>query len=526
MSDTASIDNNNTNNNSETSPSKNGKLLNKLLHPRGQSHSEHSPSHSQSQSQQQRPPNDKELESSFAATNLEGNSASSDNNNNINDPAKQQRSDDPQGSNHNGNSQQQQQQQHRLRKSRNSGSEGKKSNNSEDHGDNNNNNNNNGSGNSGPISYKLSYDVGVAENKNSKYRSSMEDVHTYVANFVERLDWGYFAIFDGHAGKNCAKWCGQNLHLLLEKELLGNEQKKKKQSLQQQQQDTSGKKANFNEEELHQQNEDNEEDVRDCLDSCFQQADRLITQSSNNIGSSGCTAAVAIIRWELDEEYQSNVYQATTNNYKSKDFLPSENTPDNNNNNDKSSPNNRNTINGKSYVNENVEELQKKFDFVPSVHHKRMLYTANVGDSRLVLCRSGYAIRLSYDHKGSDVNESNRVMQAGGLIMKNRVNGVLAITRSLGDSYLKNLIIGRPYTTAIEVNENDEFLILACDGLWDIVSDQEAVDLIRDELDPNKQSKILVDHAMKNLSTDNITVMVIRFDQQIFGVSSSGKNDN
>lgn len=65
----------------------------------------------------------------------------------------------------------------------------------------------------------LSFKVGVAENKNSTYRSKMEDVHTYIANFAERVDWGYFAIFDGHAGKDSARWCGNNLHSLLEQEI-------------------------------------------------------------------------------------------------------------------------------------------------------------------------------------------------------------------------------------------------------------------------------------------------------------------
>lgn len=341
-----------------------------------------------------------------------------------------------------------------------------------------------------PVGYKLLYSVGVAENKNLKYRLTMEDVHTYVANFVERLDWGYFAIFDGHAGKLSAKWCGQNLHLLLEKDLLNSEQKHKPK--------LTAKIKTHN---------DNK-DVRDCLDSCFQQADELITQSPNNVGALGCTAAVAIMRWELDDEYQDSVHSATANNYKGNEYLPQKQ--------EKPQDEPKSTINRKLYINGNVQEMRSLFDFVPSKHHRRMLYTANVGDLRLVLCRSGYAIRLSYDHKGSDANESNRIIQAGGLIMKNRVNGVLAVTRSLGDLYLKNLIIGRPYTTAIEINEHDEFLILACDGLWDVISDQEAVDLIRDEPSPKKQAKILVDYAMKNLSTDNITVMVIRFDKRIF----------
>ena len=97
---------------------------------------------------------------------------------------------------------------------------------------------------------------------------------------------------------------------------------------------------------------------------------------------------------------------------------------------------------------------------------QRVLYTANVGDARIILCRNGKALRLSYDHKGMDENEGRRISKAGGLILNNRVNGVLAVTRALGDSYLKDLVTGHPYTTETVVQpEQDEFLILACDGV-------------------------------------------------------------
>jgi protein phosphatase PTC1 len=97
---------------------------------------------------------------------------------------------------------------------------------------------------------------------------------------------------------------------------------------------------------------------------------------------------------------------------------------------------------------------------------QRVLYTANVGDARIVLCRNGRALRLSYDHKGSDENEGRRVASAGGLILNNRVNGVLAVTRALGDAYMKDLVTGHPYTTETVIQaDQDEFMILACDGV-------------------------------------------------------------
>ena len=96
---------------------------------------------------------------------------------------------------------------------------------------------------------------------------------------------------------------------------------------------------------------------------------------------------------------------------------------------------------------------------------RRVLYCANAGDARGVLCRGGQAIRLTYDHKGSDKQEAKRITDAGGFVMSGRVNGVLAVTRSLGDSSMKEFVVGAPYTTETELCDDDEFVILACDGV-------------------------------------------------------------
>lgn len=118
---------------------------------------------------------------------------------------------------------------------------------------------------------------------------------------------------------------------------------------------------------------------------------------------------------------------------------------------------------------------------------RRVLYTANVGDARAVLARQGKGVRLTYDHKGSDKKEVRRIQEAGGFVLNNRVNGececigrstpqprlmtmsfgsgVLAVTRSLGDSAMKDYVVGSPYTSEMELTEKDEYLIIACDGV-------------------------------------------------------------
>jgi len=76
---------------------------------------------------------------------------------------------------------------------------------------------------------------------------------------------------------------------------------------------------------------------------------------------------------------------------------------------------------------------------------------------------------------------------------------------------MKEWVIGNPYTTRIVLDENDNFLILACDGIWDVCTDDEAVELIENVADPQEASEILLKHALDNFSTDNLSVLIVRF---------------
>eukprot|EP00899_Mesostigma_viride_P020482 jgi/Mesvir1/28435/Mv15858-RA.2 len=112
----------------------------------------------------------------------------------------------------------------------------------------------------------------------------------------------------------------------------------------------------------------------------------------------------------------------------------------------------------------------------------RQLIVANCGDSRAVLCRSGTAVPLSLDHKPDRADEAARIAAAGGHVLYfngYRVLGVLAMSRAIGDVSLKPYVIPEPEVTVVDREEGDEFLILATDGLWDVVSNQEACDLAR-----------------------------------------------
>ena len=142
---------------------------------------------------------------------------------------------------------------------------------------------------------------------------------------------------------------------------------------------------------------------------------------------------------------------------------------------------------------------------------KKSLHVANAGDARAVLCRGGKAVRLTYDHKASDATEQERVQACGGWVSMNRVHGVLAVSRALGDHAMKQSVISEPHYWEGELSTEDTFVILACDGLWDVCTDQEAVDLVQAEPDAQAMSQRLMQSALDNGGKDNISVMVIRW---------------
>ncbi|CAN6653970.1 protein phosphatase 2C homolog 1 [Trichomonascus vanleenenianus] len=141
----------------------------------------------------------------------------------------------------------------------------------------------------------------------------------------------------------------------------------------------------------------------------------------------------------------------------------------------------------------------------------RRVYTANVGDARVVLSHNGSVQRLSCDHKPSDPKEIERIEKSGGILVNHRVNGILAVTRAIGDVLMKDQVCSRPYTLETHLSDpEDEFLIIACDGLWDVCGDQDAVNFVRTFNEPSKAAKSLVKHALRLGSTDNVTCLVVQ----------------
>lgn len=142
------------------------------------------------------------------------------------------------------------------------------------------------------------------------------------------------------------------------------------------------------------------------------------------------------------------------------------------------------------------------------------LLVANVGDSRAVICRGGTAIAVSRDHKPDQTDERQRIEDAGGFVMWAgtwRVGGVLAVSRAFGDRLLKQYVVADPEIQEVKVDGSLEFLILASDGLWDVVTNEEAVSMVKPIQDPEEAAKRLMQEAYQRGSADNITIVVVRF---------------
>ena len=146
------------------------------------------------------------------------------------------------------------------------------------------------------------------------------------------------------------------------------------------------------------------------------------------------------------------------------------------------------------------------------------LWIINVGDSRAVLSNeNGIAIPLSKDHKPNSPEERVRIENLGGKIIFDGVDWRiknLSLSRAFGDIECTPYVTHLPQIYCYKLSKYDKFLILACDGLWDVLSNQDAVDFILDLETKNYRgnyAKVLAKYALEKGSMDNVTVIVYYF---------------
>lgn len=158
------------------------------------------------------------------------------------------------------------------------------------------------------------------------------------------------------------------------------------------------------------------------------------------------------------------------------------------------------------------------------------IYCGNVGDSRAVASVRGRVEELSHDHKPSNEMESKRITAAGGWVEFNRVNGNLALSRALGDFVFKKndskrpeeqIVTAFPDVVVRDITQDHEFIILACDGIWDVLTNQEVVDFVRTRLAQKMEPEVICEELMTRclapdcqmggLGCDNMTVILVCF---------------
>ncbi|XP_017052699.1 protein phosphatase 1B isoform X2 [Drosophila ficusphila] len=150
------------------------------------------------------------------------------------------------------------------------------------------------------------------------------------------------------------------------------------------------------------------------------------------------------------------------------------------------------------------------------------IYLANCGDSRAVISRGGATYISTIDHKPFSNIERDRIQKAGGSVMIKRVNGTLAVSRALGDfdfkrdqsrSQVDQMVSPEPDVTVCDRLESDEFIIIACDGIWDVMSSSEVSEFIGSRLLVTKDIPMIVNSVMDIClhrgSRDNMTLLLI-----------------
>ena len=163
----------------------------------------------------------------------------------------------------------------------------------------------------------------------------------------------------------------------------------------------------------------------------------------------------------------------------------------------------------------------------------KKLYFANAGDSRSVICKKGQASAMSVDHKPSIPAELKRIEKAGGWVSDGRVLGNLNLSRGIGDSEYKvdkklkpeqQIISNFPDIKTDNLTDDVDFIVIACDGIWDCKTNQEVCDFFTDKFLKDPEGRIsefiedLFDEILApdvytdtGVGCDNMSCIVVQF---------------
>ena len=242
------------------------------------------------------------------------------------------------------------------------------------------------------------------EDKNIKYRQSMEDIGVMLPDFIPEKKLSLFGIFDGHGGNDVVKYIKNRLPEIIKTNITNN----------------------------------NNDSIENSLISAFNKIDEELKFYDSEY--TGSTATILL--------FQDNI-----------------------------------------------------------------LYCANVGDSTAFIVYDNNIKKISTDHKCTNPKEEERILLKGGKITKNRVMGQLVLSRSLGDLYCKKFGVSNiPDISVNKLDRNVKYIVVASDGIWDVVKDNELLELSGNRKNAEGLCKDLVKLSINKETKDNVSCIVISID--------------
>ena len=342
----------------------------------------------------------------------------------------------------------------------------------------------------------------------------MEDAHDVKIGLKYGLkDWSYFAVFDGHAGKRAAAFAAWNLlefilrdsqlklqtkdlpgHVPIEPEL--EKDTKKNMIVEHRYRPGSSEQKLSTESEPSQcdSQASSEKSMKETTDTKQSDpSDVLTIQTEKNVSSENTVPKPELISLPVKEQLIS-VKEAIRSG-----FL---------------------RIDESMRVADDLSGCTAICVLISPTH----LFIANCGDSRAVLFDGVTPTFATEDHKPLNPKERQRIINAGGFVSQ-RINGTLAVSRALGDFEFKKdnhrgpceqLVSPEPEVTVIDRGEKDEFLVLACDGIWDVMENNELCEFIQYRLrvDPSVQNvcSSVIDLCLHRGSRDNMSIIIVVFE--------------
>ena len=270
---------------------------------------------------------------------------------------------------------------------------------------------------------------------NLEHRKEMEDFHCIKQALGKRYNLSYFAIFDGHGGKEVASFLSINLHHYLINEL-------------------NNIQFGINDEE-------NINNIIECIKLAFIKIDKDILANDNLANDVGSTATLIFIYY-----------------------------------------NNLNDIENYNNENQNLE---------------RTLICANIGDSSGYLINKSNIKLITKHHKCEDASEVKRIRDQGGIVFQGRIFGKLILTRTLGDKEMKKYgVIPEPDFYIKKIENDDIFVIIGSDGIWDVINEGELFKIEKEKkLSSEAFSKKIMDIAKERDTRDNSSCIVIKVNKNI-----------